>query len=119
MSERFFPEKKDFYPQIYAYELPNDSSRVWQLKVGYTTRENVKDRVDEQIWATHSKYNIVVSEPAIRQDGTTFDDHEVHKYLGKVLNKKNTEWERFECAEHDVTAAIKWVRERNYNIMRW
>ena len=116
MSERFFPEKKELYPQIYAYELPNDSSRFWQLKVGYTTRENVKDRIDEQIWATHSKYNIVVSESAIREDWTSFDDHEVHRYLENILKKRNVEWERFECAEHDVIAAIKWVRERNYNI---
>ena len=118
MSEKYFPEKKELFPQIYAYELLNDTSRIWQLKVGYTTRENVQDRIDEQIWATHSKYKIIIAESTMREDWTSFDDHEVHKYLENILWKRKVEWERFECSEHDVKAAIRWIRDRNFNINR-
>ena len=116
MSEKYFPEKKELFPQIYAYELPNDSSKKWLLKVWYTTREDVKERIHEQIWATRMEYRLLVCESAMREDGTSFDDHEVHKYLENVLNKRKVEWEWFVCNDYDVKAAIRWVRERNYNI---
>ena len=38
MNNKFFPEKIEVAPTIYAYELPNDSSRKGQLKIGQTNR---------------------------------------------------------------------------------
>lgn len=114
MSEKYFPDKKELFPQIYAYELPNDVSRVWQLKVWYTDREDVNDRIKEQIWATRSKYIVKVAESAMREDWTNFLDFEVHDYLKNVLKKENVEWERFKCNDYDVKAAIIGVRNRKY-----
>lgn len=114
MSEKYFPSKKEIFPQIYAYELPNDVSRIWQLKVWYTDREDVNVRIKEQIWATHLKYIVKVAESAMREDWTNFLDYEVHDYLEHVLKKENTDWERFICNDYDVKAAILWVKERKF-----
>lgn len=38
MSKEFFPNKSEATPTIYAYELPNDSSRKGQLKAGFQFR---------------------------------------------------------------------------------
>ena len=116
MSEKYFSDKKELFPQIYAYELPNDKTKQWLLKVWYTTRKNVNDRIHEQIWATRIDYRLIISESAMREDWTSFDDHEIHKYLEKILKKRKIDWEWFECKDYDVKAAIKWVKERNYNI---
>jgi len=83
MKQDFFPNKPSSTPTIYAYEMPDDSSKKGLLKVGFTNR-TAKIRVKEQIGATHSRYNIVLDESAIRNDGSTFHDKgTVHPYLIK------------------------------------
>ena len=37
----FFPQRPEANPTIYAYKLPNDTSRTGQLKIGFTTREEI------------------------------------------------------------------------------
>jgi len=65
MSKDFFPQRPKATPTIYAYELPNDSSRRGQLKVGFTNR-TAEERIKEQIGATLAKYEIVLIESMIR-----------------------------------------------------
>jgi hypothetical protein len=113
-KNNFFPQRPKLNPIIYAYTLPNDSSRKGQLKVGFTTRK-AKTRIKEQIGATHSKYKIVLEEDAIRNDGSSFTDHEVHKYLRKK-GIKNVVGEWFECVVDDVKSAIIAIKERKENI---
>ena len=104
MNKEFFPKKVEISPTIYAYELPNDISRTGQLKIGQTNRGALA-RVTEQVGATRAKFNIILEENAMRNDGSAFSDHDIHNYL---RNKKfyNPDGEWFECTKEDVLAAI-------------
>ncbi len=110
----FFPQRPKAKPTIYAYTLPNDTSRKGQLKIGFTTR-SAQERINEQIGATRARYEIVLIESAIRNDGSSFSDHDIHKYLRKK-GFKNTVGEWFTCNTRDVKAAIIAIKERRENI---
>ncbi len=63
-------------------------------------------------------YTVVLTEPAMRDDGSVFMDHDVHKVLEarniharKGPSGKKTEW--FKCTADDVKAAIVAVRTGN------
>ncbi|MBI2337536.1 MAG: GIY-YIG nuclease family protein [Deltaproteobacteria bacterium] len=106
MSKDFFPQRPDARPTIYAYEDSHPQYRGL-LKVGYTTGE-VQLRVAQQYPTKRPgklPYTIVVEEPAIRNDGSTFTDHEVHKHL-KRKGVKNPDGEWFRCSAKDIKAAI-------------
>lgn len=79
-------------PMIYAYEHIGVPMHVGWLKVGYTTRD-VEARVKEQNLTGNIQYKIVLKRPAMRKDGTSFDDHLVHKILrkGRIKNPEG-EW---------------------------
>ena len=65
-------------PTIYAY---SDTRYEGKLKVGYTAVKSAEERVKEQfpvITPTQS-WTIVLDEPAIRDDGSFFTDHDVHR----------------------------------------
>ena len=104
MSLKFFPKKSEVIPKVYAYQLPNDSVRKGQLKIGQTNR-SVLARVTEQVGATRAAFNIVLEVKAMRIDGSTFSDHDIHNYL-RNKGFYNSEGEWFECAVEDVSAAI-------------
>lgn len=89
---------KYIYPQIYAYTLENFQEKEGWIKIGYTERENVDDRIKEQTHtaAVNLSYNKLWSEPAkfLNKD-KWFKDKEVHKYLTKfkgVKQEPKTEW---------------------------
>jgi hypothetical protein len=104
MASNFFPERPKSTPTIYAYELTGVPSRSGQLKVGYTCR-NVQDRVAEQLKTSQIGYKIVLEITAMRNNGTTFTDHEVHRYLVKnKITREQGEW--FRCTKKDLEAAI-------------
>jgi hypothetical protein len=113
MSQEFFPKKSEATPTIYAYKLPNDASRSEQLKVGFTNR-TAKERIKEQVGATRAEYHIVLEEPAMRNDGSAFTDHDVHRYL-KNKGFKNPDGEWFECSIEDVKAAIIGIQSSELN----
>jgi len=104
-----FPPKSESSPTIYAYSLPDDTSRQDQLKVGFTVR-SAQERIREQIGATMSRFNIVVDESAMRSDGSSFSDHDVHRQLKKD-GFVNTEGEWFRCNTEDVKSAIIAVKD--------
>lgn len=105
-----FPVRSESSPTIYAYSLPDDISRHGQLKVGFTVR-SAQERIAEQVGATMSKFNILVDESAMRSDGSSFNDHDVHRQLKKD-GFINTEGEWFKCNEEDVISAILAVRDK-------
>ena len=109
----FFPQRPEAKPTIYAYTLPNDTSRNGQLKVGFTTR-SAQERIEEQIGATRAKYEIVLIESTIRNDGSSFTDHDIHTYLRKK-GFINTDCEWFKCKVSDVKAAIIAVKKGELN----
>ena len=91
-------------PTIYAYEHIGVPAHKGMLKVGYTTRD-VATRVKEQNKTGNIQYRIVLARPAMRRDGTSFDDHLIHSILRKD-HVRNPEGEWFVCDEKKVERAI-------------
>jgi hypothetical protein len=114
MNNKYFSQRPELKPIIYVYEIPDAENRKGLLKIGYTTR-NAKDRIKEQLGTAGLNYNILLEEEAIRNDGSTFDDHEIHKYL-KRKGFSNPDGEWFACRVKDVRAAILAIKNRTENI---
>lgn len=91
-------------PTIYAYEHVGIPAHAGWLKVGYTTRD-VETRVKEQNLTGNIPYKIVLVRPAMRKDGTSFDDHLIHRILRKD-HVRNPEGEWFVCDARKVEKAI-------------
>jgi hypothetical protein len=104
MNKQFFPLRPSANPTIYAYELVNVPTHAGLLKIGYTDRD-AQTRVAEQLKTSALPYKIVVEQSAMRNDGSAFTDHDVHRYLRKQ-GIANPEGEWFKCAVKDVRAAI-------------
>lgn len=104
MSREFFPKRLDANPTIYAYELIGVADKEGQLKIGYTDRD-ADTRIKEQIGATHLRYKIVFESSAMKNDGSSFTDHEIHKHL-RNRGFKNPDGEWFACTLKDLKAAI-------------
>lgn len=116
MDTNTFPQKPDITPMIYAYEELNQEY-TGLLKIGYTTK-NVEKRVAEQYPTKRpdgiKPYKIVYSESAVREDGTTFTDHDIHKKL-KQKNIENVGGEWFRCTIDDVKSAVIAVKNNIEN----
>ena len=91
-------------PKIYAYSI-SDKHHHGMLKIGQTTRE-VARRVSEQLQtAAITNYTIELDEPAERDDGSIFSDHEVRVALiRKGFEKHALEWVR--CTAQDVKTVL-------------
>ena len=89
---------KMIYQQIYAYTLPTIPDNEGWIKIGYTERKNVDDRIKEQTKtaAINLDYLKLWSEPAkFRTSDEWFNDKQLHAYLRKYKNveqRPNTEW---------------------------
>jgi hypothetical protein len=84
MNKEFFPPRPDANPTIYAYEDTNPQYKGL-LKVGFTNVD-VQKRVSQQyptVKPGKLPYKILLVESAMRSDGTTFTDHDVHRQLKK------------------------------------
>ncbi|MBO5950847.1 MAG: GIY-YIG nuclease family protein [Fibrobacteraceae bacterium] len=104
--DRFFKERPQISPTIYAYTLPEANSHNGYIKVGFTDR-SVEERIKEQVHTAGLKPKILFKEPAMCADGSCFTDKQVHKILERnhfLRLEKNTEW--FKCSEKDILAAI-------------
>ncbi|MDR0550827.1 MAG: GIY-YIG nuclease family protein, partial [Spirochaetaceae bacterium] len=87
------------------------------LKIGFTNGD-VQKRVAEQFPTARPgkpPYRIVLEESAMKNDGASFTDHDVHRLLKKrgfenpqTETGGKTEW--FKCAVDDVKAAIIAIR---------
>ncbi len=103
-------------PRIYAYR---DEHFEGCLKVGYTTR-TVLERVQEQypVKMPRQSWEIVLDELAIREDGTFFTDHEIHRRLKRMgFVKENGEW--FRCGLEAVQSAVLMEkRNQDFEISR-
>ena len=115
MNKPFFPPRPEANPTIYAYKDTNPQYEGL-LKVGFTSVD-VQKRVAQQYPTLRPgplTYKIVLEEPAMRNDGSAFTDHDVHRYLRKrgIINPKG-EW--FKCSVQDVKAAILALRDGTEN----
>lgn len=97
-------EKVAEIPMIYAYEHIGVPAHEGMLKVGYTTRD-VETRVREQNQTGSIRYRIVLKRPAMRKDGSSFDDHLIHKILRRN-HVHNPEGEWFVTDAQTVERAI-------------
>ncbi len=115
MNKPFFPPRSEANPTIYAYQDTNPQYEGL-LKVGFTNVD-AKKRVAQQYPTLRPgalPYCIVLEEPAMRNDGSTFTDHEVHRYLRKKgFINPNGEW--FKCSVQDVKAAVLALRNGTEN----
>ncbi|MDY4562011.1 MAG: GIY-YIG nuclease family protein [Candidatus Cryptobacteroides sp.] len=109
MSQNFFPQRPKVTPTIYAYKLVGVDTHKGFLKVGYTDR-SAKERIDEQLHTSKVKYEIVLVESAMSNDGSCFTDKDVHRILERKgfrrLNPMDKTDEWFKCSVSDVRAAI-------------
>ena len=116
--DNYVTSKSKSRPIIYAYSDPRYEGC---LKVGYTSRpieERMKEHYPTLLPNGQKPYTVVLTEPAMRDDGSVFMDHDVHKVLeARKIHKlkdeygKKTEW--FKCTADDVKAAIVAVRTGN------
>ena len=119
MEHNYFPQRPAVTPTIYAYRLPGVDSHKGYLKIGYTDR-NAKERIEEQLHTSKIKYEIVLVESAMANDGSCFTDKNIHKILESKgchrLNPldKTDEW--FKCSVSDVEAAILSLRTGSDNV---
>lgn len=106
--EQILAPKPEARPRIYAYSI-DDKAHKGLLKVGQTTRD-VKQRVAEQLkTAAIKNYRIELDEPAEREDGTIFTDHEVRATLvRKGFSNSGLEWVR--CSLADVKTVLTELR---------
>jgi hypothetical protein len=111
--------------RIYVYTAPGydtpwtrtvgstSQSREGRLKVGYTGRTDPRVRIKEQTGTVYPGGDgivILLDEPAVREDGTAFTDHDVHKVLTAAGIQRSSEV--FEATLAEVRAAISAVRGR-------
>ena len=108
MSDIHFP-RPELIPKIYAYRINDSIMYEDSLKIGFTTRD-VRTRIKEQLSASGQEYTIVIEESAMRSDGTSFVDHDVHRMLEKVGIQK-VKNEVYRCEKEDVLKAISAVIE--------
>jgi hypothetical protein len=105
MSEKdFFPPRPGSRPSIYAYALISGSTHFGLLKIGFTDRD-AKTRIKEQLDTAAIQYKIVFEESAMKSDGGSFTDHDIHRYL-RIKGFANPEGEWFKCTVKDLQAAI-------------
>ncbi len=107
-QSELLPEKHEARLRIYAYSI-HDEAHAALLKVGQTTQD-VKTRVAQQLkTAAIENFAIVLDEPADREDGTVFTDHDVRARLRKK-GFENTQLEWMRCTVEDVRTAIAELR---------
>ena len=94
-------------PIIYAY---SDTRYKECLKVGYTTRDiDVRMKEHYPTITPSQSWKVELIRPAMRNDGSVFDDHAVHQVLrNSRINKIAGEW--YQCNTATVERAIKAVQ---------
>ncbi len=115
MASEFFPPRPSVVPKIYAYE-DTHPQYAGLLKIGYTTKD-VRERVAAQYPTARPggpPCRIVLEASAMRNDGSTFTDRDVHRYL-RAKGYPNPEGEWFRCSAEDVRAAILAIQRGELN----
>ena len=94
---------------VYAYEIPGYEKFEDCLKIGYTRRDPVT-RIKEQIRsAVRFDFNLVLTVPAFRDDGTPFKDTDVHRRL-RERGHQQVEGEWFRVTVGDLDKLIREIK---------
>ncbi len=119
MKAKFFPSRPNAEPKIYAYADTNPQYKGL-LKIGFTTVD-VQARVAQQYPTRRPgrpPYIIHFEGSAMRNDGSSFTDRDIHRYL-KGSKVKNAAGEWFQCTVAEVEAAVNAVRDgKSYELSR-
>lgn len=88
---------KQVIPMIYAYTTPGVAYNDGWIKIGYTEKQTVEDRIHQQTHTVGIKPLLEWQDNAMYKDGSGeyFTDHTFHAYLeneAHVERRKNTEW---------------------------
>src|SRR3546814_577006 len=111
--------------RIYAYTVIGKDAEPWRrkigralvegaglIKVGETTKSTARARIKQQLGTAYPDLegvNILLDEPATREDGSQFGDRDVHAALVAAgIKRPGGEW--FECTLEEVKAALHTVR---------
>jgi hypothetical protein len=107
-KKEFFPPRPSTNPTIYAYELVGVTTHTGLLKIGFTDRD-AQTRIKEQLGTAAIQHKIVFEESAMKRDGSSFTDHDVHRLLRewKVVNASG-EW--YKCSLNDLRRAIHQIK---------
>lgn len=112
MSKEFFPPKPEVNPTIYGYtELSSEYEGL--IKVGYTERttsERMKEHYPTKGPDSLKKYQVLLDESSMRNDGTHFKDYEVHKVL-KERGFENVGGEWFRVGLDELKSIILSLKE--------
>jgi type II restriction enzyme len=82
-------------PQIYAYTTPEIARHQGWVKIGYTEKQSVEDRVKQQCHTAGLDWHIEWSGNAVYESSTqTFHDTDFHAYLTRlgIERDDHTEW---------------------------
>lgn len=107
-SEELLPAKPSSRLRIYAWSTSELAKYEGCLKVGQTTID-VNQRILQSQGQARYGFTVEVIEPADRDDGTLFSDHEVRARL-KERGFENPELEWMRCSAADVRSAITELR---------
>ena len=114
-TEQILPTMRRAVPQIYMYD---DTSFPGWIKIGQTTRADVRKRIDEQhpITEPHKTYHLLWHDNAFYADGSgeSFSDHDLHEMLRRMGKELIGEWCR--CSLREAKAAYVAVRHRDTHI---
>jgi len=114
-NEQILPSMRRAVPQIYMYD---DTSFPGWIKIGQTTRSDVRQRIDEQhpITEPHKTYHLLWHAGAFYADGSgeSFSDHDLHLVLRRMGKELIGEWCR--CSLREAQAAYVAVRHRDSHI---
>jgi hypothetical protein len=103
-KKEFFPPRPAANPTIYAYKLVGVATHSGLLKIGFTDRD-AQTRIKEQLGTAAIQHKIVFEESAMKRDGSSFTDHDIHRHLRKQ-GFANPEGEWFKCSLNDLRRAI-------------
>ena len=113
--DQILPSGQRAVPQIYMYD---DTSFPGWIKIGQTTRADVRTRIDEQhpITEPHKTYHLLWHDNAFYADGSgeSFSDHDLHECLRRMGKELIGEWCR--CSLREAKAAYVAVRHRDTHI---
>ena len=113
--DQILPNERRAIPQIYMYD---DTSFPGWIKIGQTTRADVRKRIDEQhpITEPHKTYHLLWHDNAFYADGSgeSFSDHDLHECLRRMGKELIGEWCR--CSLREAQAAYVAVRHRDTQV---
>lgn len=110
-------------PTIYGYVLPDVPNHNGYIKIGYTDKEDVESRINEQTHTAGLAHKTLFTVSAMRDDGTCFTDKDIHAVLRKngyaQLNDGEDRNEWFKVSKDEALAVINSVRNNTkYTIGR-